>query len=352
MIFTGDIAQPFVGASKYMVPEELKSKLWFGNLEGSLIDGSNKKEDVGGVYNDVEAIKALLKQVPFKAFIIANNHLLDVADVKTTLDNVKYLGVHTVGAGCNLQEAQDSIAFIDNDGISYRILAFGWENIQCDSADTKKQGVNPYTRKNVFRCVSEALKGKESVICFMHWDYELEKYPHPYDRQLAHELIDRGVAAVIGCHAHCVQPIEFYRGKPIVYGLGNFLFCQGHYFGGNLRHSYLCEKEYVFEITGQGYKMYYCGYDLHKNCLKFEKEVEIDPDNAFEGKAVFTGMSAKEYERFFKKHRVQNKLLPIFHTKESEVSYWVKSEWIMLRGWLIDLMTKANLKSANRLERK
>lgn len=50
---------------------------------------------------------------------------------------------------------------------------------------------------------------KEYVICFFHWNYELEKYPQPFDRQLAMDLIDMGVAAVIGCHAHRTQPIEF-----------------------------------------------------------------------------------------------------------------------------------------------
>jgi poly-gamma-glutamate synthesis protein (capsule biosynthesis protein) len=351
MIFCGDIAQPYSGASNYTIPEELKSKPWLGNLEGSLIDERCKKEDVRGVYNDLAAIKELQKQIPFKAFNIANNHLLDAADVQTTLGGAKELGTRVVGAGCDLKDAQQSLENIDNDGETYRILAFGWENIQCVPAQSKKQGVNPYTRENVLHCVSEALKENEPVICFMHWDYELEKYPQPYDRQLAFDIIDMGVEAVIGCHAHRVQPIEFYKGKPIVYGLGNFLFCQGYYFGGNLSFPKFCEKEYAFEITKEGFKLHYFHYDHQENRLEYVKSAKIGSDKEFEGKAEFSGYSDKEYEYFFKKNRVQKKMLPVFHTKEPAVSYWTKSEWIKLRGWMLDTAMKLNIKSAKRAER-
>lgn len=50
----------------------------------------------------------------------------------------------------------------------------------------------------------------------------MELYPQPFDRELSKVLIDLGVYAVLGCHAHRVQQIEFYKGRPIVYGLGNF----------------------------------------------------------------------------------------------------------------------------------
>ena len=58
MIFTGDIAQPFMGASSFNIPEELQAKMWVGNLEGSLI--YDKKEGVSGVCNDVKAIDELI----------------------------------------------------------------------------------------------------------------------------------------------------------------------------------------------------------------------------------------------------------------------------------------------------
>lgn len=349
MIFTGDIALPYIGSSSFTIPEELQSKVWVGNLEGSLI--YDKKEGVSGVYNDVKAIDELIKQIPFKAFGIANNHLLDAADVKTTIGNVERLNVGVVGGGRNLQEAGKPLLLTDVDGTTYRILSFGWEIIQCITATKNKQGVNPYTKGNVLRCVESALRNNEPVVCFFHWNYELEAYPQPYDRQLAMELIDMGVCAVIGCHAHRTQPVEFYKGRPIVYGLGNFLFCQGYYFGGKLSFPKFCEEEYAFEITKEGYKLHCFHYNQQENRLDYVKNIEVGEVEEFEGKAVFSGYSERQYEKFFKENRVQRKLLPIFHAKESALSYAIKSKWIKMRGGLINLLTKVNLKSANRADR-
>lgn len=57
----------------------------------------------------------------------------------------------------------------------------------------------------------------------MHWSYELEAEPQPFERELAQKLIDMGVFCVMGCHPHRVGGIEFHKGSPIVYSLGNWL---------------------------------------------------------------------------------------------------------------------------------
>ena len=93
MIFTGDIAQPL---SSVKLPDNLPNGgVWVGNLEGSLIDANNGSGK--GVYNNLEAIRDLCSRIPFKAFGIANNHLLDSAPVETTLRNAERLGVPTCG---------------------------------------------------------------------------------------------------------------------------------------------------------------------------------------------------------------------------------------------------------------
>lgn len=349
MFFTGDIAQPF---STIQIPDNLHFEgVGVGNLEGSLIDV--EKDAKKGVYNNFQAIKKVCSHIPFKAFCIANNHLLDSSSVSTTTRNSQIIGVPTFGAGDCINEAARSLVVKDYDGTSYRLLAFGWENIQCVTASTKQQGVNPYTKENVMECIKIAMKHIEPVICFMHWNYELEKYPQPYDRQLAFELIDMGVSAVVGCHAHRVQPIEFYKGRPIVYGLGNFMFYQGHYFDGKLRFPKFCEKEYVFEIADGGsfFRLHHLMYDSVVNKLEYVKSETITHEMDFDGKAEFTGFTAKKYEAWFTAHRVQKKMLPVFKAHESKACYCVKSLWIKIRGEMINLLTKMNLKSANRASR-
>ena len=62
------------------------------------------------------------------------------------------------------------------------------------------------------------------VIVSCHWGQELKETPKPYQIQLAHQLIDKGVDLILGHHPHVVQGIEFYKNRLIAYSLGNFVF--------------------------------------------------------------------------------------------------------------------------------
>ena len=62
------------------------------------------------------------------------------------------------------------------------------------------------------------------VITSFHWGAELMTEPKEYQVDLARLAIDRGAALVVGQHPHVPQPIDVYRGVPILYSLGNFSF--------------------------------------------------------------------------------------------------------------------------------
>jgi hypothetical protein len=66
--------------------------------------------------------------------------------------------------------------------------------------------------------------GADLVIPFMHWGWEREPEPTTRQRSLAHLMIDAGADVVVGAHPHITQGAEYYRGKLIVYSLGNFVF--------------------------------------------------------------------------------------------------------------------------------
>jgi poly-gamma-glutamate capsule biosynthesis protein CapA/YwtB (metallophosphatase superfamily) len=58
----------------------------------------------------------------------------------------------------------------------------------------------------------------------VHWGIENSERITDEQRELARWLIDRGVDLVVGSHPHCVQPLDFYHGRPIAYSLGNLVF--------------------------------------------------------------------------------------------------------------------------------
>ena len=68
------------------------------------------------------------------------------------------------------------------------------------------------------------LAGADLVIPFMHWGWERESQPSARQRQLARKMIDAGADVVVGGHPHLTQGAEYFRGKLIVYSLGNFVF--------------------------------------------------------------------------------------------------------------------------------
>ena len=67
-------------------------------------------------------------------------------------------------------------------------------------------------------------RGGTVVFVSLHWGTEFSRRLTAGQVQVAHSLIDAGAAAIIGHHPHVSQAVETYRGRPIFYSLGNFVF--------------------------------------------------------------------------------------------------------------------------------
>ena len=72
--------------------------------------------------------------------------------------------------------------------------------------------------------IAECHASGDKVVVLIHWGIERDEMPQEYQRALARRYIDAGADLVIGSHPHVLQGIEYYKGKPIFYSLGNFVF--------------------------------------------------------------------------------------------------------------------------------
>src|SRR5262249_2000303 len=63
-------------------------------------------------------------------------------------------------------------------------------------------------------------------------------------RKWAHAVIDAGADAVVGHGPHVLRGIEFYRGIPVVYSLGNFLTYRGFNLEGPLGITTVLQLDY------------------------------------------------------------------------------------------------------------
>ena len=71
--------------------------------------------------------------------------------------------------------------------------------------------------------VRQARGSCDLLVVTMHWGYGSGEVLAEYQRPLAEALIEAGADVIHGHHPHAVHPVGFYRGKPILYGLGTFI---------------------------------------------------------------------------------------------------------------------------------
>ena len=158
---------------------------------------------------------------------LGNNHIRDAGakGILDTIDNLDAVGIAHSGAGANLAAARTP-ALIEVGGQMVAIL--GYDTIAGGSfAGPNRAGSAPMTAENVRVDVAATrAAGASLVIVFPHWGTEYDPTPFAGQRKLAEAAIDAGADLVIGNHAHWAAGIETYKGKPIWYALGNFVFDQ------------------------------------------------------------------------------------------------------------------------------
>ena len=96
-------------------------------------------------------------------------------------------------------------------------------------------------------------KNKKIDIVFASVQFtEVDSYkPHSKQIAISYDLLNFGADVVYGSQAHQVQEIEFYKGKPLFHGLGNFLFDQIHRVGvrrGYFLHHYIYNGKVVQSV--------------------------------------------------------------------------------------------------------
>lgn len=170
----------------------------------------------------------ILKELGVDLVGLANNHVYDygkqaLLDTFDTLDNA---GIPYVGAGHTLTEAMLPVYMtVDGKTIAFVAASRAEKNKMTPQATETEPGIlRCYDTELFLQEIQKAKENADFVIAYVHWgteySYELE------DVQLTtgKEYLDAGADAVIGAHPHCLQGMEYYNGKPIIYSLGNFWF--------------------------------------------------------------------------------------------------------------------------------
>ncbi len=349
MIFCGDTVFPNSYSNKCLSDTDkiFLEKQKIVNLE-SLIKLENMKKTAQGIsLSSSKEIISLLKGLNVLSCTQANNHITDFdTSINKQKEFLQSNGIASFGAADTLKEASLPTFYSEN-SIEYGVLAFGWEVISCKGATENSKGVNPLRYDNVIKQVKSFFKKYYGVklICIFHWDYEFELYPQPAHRQLAFELIDIGVSAIIGHHPHIVQGFEVYRNKPIFYSLGNFYFPDANYSGYKMSYSEEAKNGLCVELMDDvNDTILYWTYLADNERLLITKKENLFESQKLKKLSAFSGMEHEEYIQWFQQYRKKSKGLPIYKTINSKVETFVNDKFVALRQVFIDFLVRIGVK--------
>ena len=206
--------------------------LTIANFEGTLTD-SDEREDKTFAFKAPASYASILTGGSVEAVNTANNHSHDYGE----------------------QSFNDTLAALDDAGIVH----FGYDETAVMDVKGIKVGLvgiyelydhlerEQQLKDNIAKVKAD---GAQLIVVIFHWGNETETVPDSNQTTLGRIAIDEGADLVCGHHPHVLQGIETYKGRNIVYSLGNFCF------GGNSSPSDMDTMIYqqTFTIDANGVK--------------------------------------------------------------------------------------------------
>jgi hypothetical protein len=193
------------------------------NLECPLTDSNDKIPKSGPHIKAVPESVSLLKKMGINFVTLANNHIMDYG-TKGLNDTINILSENKVkfcGVGGNINETQKQ-TYLEIKGKKVAIINFAAHEFSI--AGSEKAGANPVDVIDNYSQIIEAKASSDFQIVIVHMGIEHYAYPTPAMQKLFRFYATLGVNAVVAHHSHCVSGYEVFKGVPIFYGLGNFVF--------------------------------------------------------------------------------------------------------------------------------
>ncbi len=196
------------------------------NLEAPITSSKDKILKTGPHLkaNTKSTIQAL-KHLNINIATLANNHIKDYGQqgVLDTIDFCKNNSIIPIGAGENIEQASKALTL---NTVKGRIAIINIAENEWASADRNYAGANGMDLIKDYNCIKTAKETHDFVIVIVHGGLEYYNLPSPKIQQRYRFYVDSGSDLVIGHHTHCLSGYENYKGSPIYYSLGNFLFTE------------------------------------------------------------------------------------------------------------------------------
>ena len=241
------------GAFGRLAPLFRRAGLAFANLECPLSRRGRGAPDKILLRGAPEMDQALL-EAGFGLLSFANNHAMDYGEeaFADTLALMRERRIPLAGCGADLAQARKPVV-IERKGLRVGCLAYSSILPYGSAAGPSKPGVSPLRALTAYRPrmnpaeypgapaevhtwadpgdlqamvkAVRALRPKvDALVVNHHWGTSMTHEVRAFQRETARAAVDAGADLVLGGHPHVLQGVELYKGRPIVYSMGNLVF--------------------------------------------------------------------------------------------------------------------------------
>ncbi len=216
--FSSELSEKMLGADLFCV-----------NLESPFISSGSQPIDNKWRHGSSAENVTVLGTLGIDLVNIANDRIFDysASGLTDTLNALELNKISYIGGGKNLEDARTP-RYILACGRKIAIVAAvqtKTDNTMAPEAGTKTPGLIYSTNSTYFNAmISNAAENADYVIVYTDWENGTNANPEASQAVLAHSFIKSGADIVIGTKSAIMQSIEYYEGKPIIYGIGNFWY--------------------------------------------------------------------------------------------------------------------------------
>lgn len=219
IIGKGEIASVFTELKPFISSSDLKIIQW----ETPLTETPCPIIKSGPNLNCIPESAAIITELGIDVALMANNHTGDQGDdaIQETIDRLHQAGAKTVGAGKNLDAANQPLC-LECNGI--KIIIMNYAENEFGIAQKNKPGSAPLSVLKNIKAIRENLNKCDQVWVTLHGGHESNPFPSPRMQETFRAFAEAGASLVFNCHTHCPEGIEVWNGVPIIYSPGNFYF--------------------------------------------------------------------------------------------------------------------------------
>ncbi|MDD6308753.1 MAG: CapA family protein [Clostridia bacterium] len=209
----GDVPEAFYAADRVLI-----------NFECSMTESNVKIKKIGPNLKATPKCAEVLRKAGVTDAALSNNHIFDygVRGVLDTISVLEKVGIRHTGLGKDYEDARKNLIMEAGDKTVSVINVC--EHEYCYALEDR-MGARPFDPLDTIEDIRDAKTKSDFVIVLYHGGKEQCEYPSPRLVKMCRAMVKNGADVVLCQHSHCIGGYEMWGGGHILYGQGNFYFC-------------------------------------------------------------------------------------------------------------------------------